>query len=646
MTPDDTSPLHAAFGDLDADAPTRRSRRRSEFPADEPELLEQKPRRRRRWLWWTLGIIGVLILLAAALAVAGLRLADSAVVVRDNLTAAKKVVATVPQLAREQNVEGLDAAAAEIRSHTAAALTATDDPLWSFVEQVPVVGQNLAAVRKTTAAADILVEQAMPTAVQLLQSVDLDHLAVVDGRIDLEPYKAALPLIPALREAVASAQGQVSDINRADLIPQVDDAIGELLDVLDQAAPALDTAEHLLPVGLDVLGQAGQRKYLLVFQNTAEVRALGGNPASLALLTVDNGAIALPDQSDSTELAYDERVQTNLPLPAEMVNFYEWDFVPYMQNYTRTPDYPTAAMMLADIWQQSTGDVLDGVISVDPTALGYLLSAVGPVTLPDGVEMNADNAATVLLKDAYDKYGDLPSAFLDRYFAASAASVFDKVSSGAGKPEDLLTALTRGIHDHRILLWMTRENEQAMSAELGADGRFVPDNSQTAQVGVFVNDAGYSKLEYYLSQSIDVTADTCATGDGPATISTTLTLTSAVPTSGLSTYTLNGRGSRLGVSRETIILDVAYFAPPGADSITVDPAEGDFGLDRSGVEQGRSARSIAIGLEPGQTRSFTFTSTLPRAAVGAAGAPAAVDVRHTPLVGETPISIHEATCAG
>lgn len=627
-------------------APTARRRdARLSSSEDLTELLDtgSVPTNARKrtgiWIWpWILLIIFVgFLALAGSLAFGAKHIADHAFIVRDELMAARAVVATIPGLATAKDTAGLEAAAAELTQHADKALAETDDPIWNLFEQIPVVGENLSAVRKTTAAAHILVEQAMPPAIELLGVVDISRFGLKDGRVDVSAYQAALPMIPALREAVSAAQAQVADINYDNLVPQVDEAISELTGVLSQAEPVLDQAEKVLPVALAVLGQNEPRNYLLMFQNNAETRATGGNPASLAMLHIENGAISLPAISNSTDL---ENLDAGVPLPAEMLALYESDTTAHMQNFTRTPDFPTSAQMMSSLWQREIGGTIDGAISLDLPALQSLLAVSGPVTLTNGDVLDKDNAAKLLLVDVYARFN---SEEQDAYFADAVAHVFTQVTSGSGTPAALLDALNATVKTHHAMVWFTRPDEQAMAVDLGASGTFVPDNTKVAQVGIFLNDAGYSKLEYYLTSAVKVTADTCKAGDGPATITTSITLTSAVPSAPLTDVVLTARGPRFGVPSDTIITDVVFFAPVGGQITGSDPGKGDWPrLDRSGVEQGRAAESISIGIPRGESRTVTFTAFVDRASLGDPGSP--VDVRTTPMLGETPITIEQTSC--
>ena len=60
------------------------------------------------------------------------------------------------------------------------------------------------------------------------------------------------------------------------------------------------------------------------------------------------------------------------------------------------------------------------------------------------------------------------------------------------------------------------------------------------------------------------------------------------------------------------------------------------------MEQGRAAESITIGIPRGESRTVTFTSFVDRASLGDPGSP--VDVRTTPMLSETPITIEQTPC--
>ena len=78
------------------------------------------------------------------------------------------------------------------------------------------------------------------------------------------------------------------------------------------------------------------------------------------------------------------------------------------------------------------------------------------------------------------------------------------------------------------------------------------------------------------------------------------------------------RSPRYGGSNTTMLMDVLYFAPPGAtiSGLSALGAGDADGLDRSSTEDGRSAQSIAVMIDKGQTRTVSYTSTLPEGVAG------------------------------
>ncbi len=69
-------------------------------------------------------------------------------------------------------------------------------------------------------------------------------------------------------------------------------------------------------------------------------------------------------------------------------------------NLTMAPDFPSVASVAAELFPQSGGRPVDGVILMDPFVLQTLLQYTGPIDV-EGLErnLNADNAADILLKD-------------------------------------------------------------------------------------------------------------------------------------------------------------------------------------------------------------------------------------------------------
>ncbi|OCG74678.1 DUF4012 domain-containing protein [Microbacterium sediminis] len=587
--------------------------------------------RRRIWPWVTAGVFALVLVVG----IVGAVFAREALSVRDDLMAAKSKVGQITSLVSAGDTEGVQRVAQETLELTARADKTVAGPLWDFAAGVPFVGQNIAAVKSATQATHILVRDAVPVGVRLLETIDPSKLKLEGGGINLDPFEQAQSDLPAITAAFGAAKAKIEPIELDALHPVVSDALRELIEVVDQAAPALEMLEKYLPTLLQMLGKDEPREYMVIFQNNAEIRATGGNPATFNVMQVEAGDVEKRDDWVSAQ-AFNMGISgvQYADMPQETLDLYEWDFARFSQNYSRTPDFPTTAHLFNSLWQNASGEPLDGVISIDPPALARMLTVTGPVTLADGSEINADNAVSMLLFETYERFG-LDGASADAYFADVADRVFEKVTSGDWDPMAMLKALQWGVEEQRIYAWFPREEEQAVSLELGIDGALSSDNEAETQVGVYVNDAAYSKLEYFYSQDVAVTCDTAA-----RTMTTTLTMRNTITDPNLNGYTLGWRNNSLGLPRTTMILDVMYFAPPGSTITGFEPAAGDFdGWDRAGAEKGHPVQSVSVALPMGETRTVSFTSTLPEGELGP------LAVRHAPTVGETPVTI-DASCGG
>ncbi len=591
-----------------------------------------EPRRRRHLVWpWVLGIFLLLLIALAGLTAGGVALASEALEVRDDLEAAKSQLAAVPELVKSGDVAQFDQVSAQVLEQTTRAEETVQGPLWSFASAVPFVGHNIAAVRDATEATHILVRDALPPTFEVLSAVQSDKIRFEGGGFNLDAFRGALAALPAVDAAFSAAQQKVDGIDRDALLPIVDDAIGQVLDVINDTGPLVHNATEMLPTALQMLGDSEPRTYFVMFQNNAEIRATGGNPAAAVLLRVEDGRVSLLGQTSSTTFATGLGGRQYVDLPAETLALYFRDFALYSQNYTRTPNFPTTAALFQGILAE-TGQAIDGVISLDPVALSHMLSVAGPVTV-DGIELNAGNVVDVLLNETYLRF-PADQAPADAFFAAASAAVFTKLVAGNWDPLLMMDAMSTSISEQRLYGWFTRAPEEALAQELGIDGAMETDNAKTTEVGIFLNDHGVGKMQYYLSTSVAVDCNVDA-----RTVTTSITMTNTLDRDDLTTYILSLRTPTYGAPRTSMMLDVLYFAPPGAKVDRVEPASGDVPeFTRASTEGGRNAESIAVLLDRGETRTVSYTSTLPEGDLGP------ISVRHSPTTTSTDVSIAPA-CA-
>lgn len=571
---------------------------------------------RRRWPWVLLGLVVLLVAWVAWLAV-DLRTA------RTELLAAADAVGYL----KADVLAGDDASAEEslaaFQAHASAAAEATTGPHWDLAVRVPVLGPNMEAVRTVAGVIEELAGGPVVTLLDATSLVDPTALAPVEGRVDLAPLVAAAPAVVRADEAVHDAAARLDAVPREDLWPVVDDAFGRAVDQVADLRSSTATAARAVQLLPPMLGADGPRDYLLLVQNSAELRATGGIPGSVLLLHAEDGAVTLTDHRSGASLG-------DLPAPvlelteAELALFGE-DLAADMRDVGFTPDFPRSAEIARAIWQQEVGTDVDGVLATDPAALAQILRATGPVALPRGPVsavagsvLTSDNAVDVLLRAVYAAMPD--PAQHDEFFAATAGSVLGALLGGGAEPAALVDALAVSARQGRLLVWSADPAEQGLLAGTVLAGELRGNAGESPVIGVFLNDGTAAKMDYYLS--VDVVAEpTCLPG-GAREVALSVTLTNTLApdaVAGLPPY-VTGSLATPGEVRTNVLV----YAPTGGAVLDVEVPGQDPGV-LAQVHDGLAMVGRTTALGPGESVTLEATIGVP------ADVPGPVLIRTSPF---------------
>ncbi|WP_371408979.1 DUF4012 domain-containing protein [Micromonospora zamorensis] len=509
---------------------------------------------------------------------------------------------------------------AALQSQSGAARKATGDPSWQLGRRTPIAGDDLDAVRQIAIAIDELARQAFPT----LLRADLTSLVPTGGRLDLARLSDVSAELTRADESVQRTRRDLAAVPAESLVSQVRQALIDLRGEIDRLASltsAGDQGARLLP---PLLGASGPRRYLLVSQNLAELRATGGMFGAYAIMEAENGKVKMGKQGSSASLG---QFTPALKLPAETRAL--WTDLPgiYPADVNLSPHFPTAAALYREMFRRKTGTTVDGVLAVDPVVLSYLLKATGPVLVPGGVPLASEKVVQTLLNDSYQR---LDVRQQDEFFASSAAAVFDAFFKKNVNPRVLLSAFDRAITERRILFWSARPEEQRTFGDSRMAGT-LPEQDTVPTVGVFLNDGSGAKLGYYLRPTANLTVGECRP-DGRRELRLRVTLRSTAPKSGLSESVL---GLGLAGDPYTARTLVSIFSPAGGAVLDarLDGAEAALG---SGTERHRQVATASVDVGPGAERALEVTVLTAKTGVGQA------ELRLTPTASPWTTQVHSA----
>nr|WP_241731798.1 DUF4012 domain-containing protein [Microbacterium ginsengiterrae] len=351
-----------------------------------------------------------------------------------------------------------------------------------------------------------------------------------------------------------------------------------------------------------MLGADGPRNYLLIFQNNAEWRSLGGIVGAMVLVHTENGKISLESQASSSDFTrYDEPV---VPMTDDEIRLFSERPASYVQNVTLMPDFTRDAPIIEAMWERETGIAIDGVLSLDPVALSYLLDATGPIALPTGDELTSDNAVQLLLNEVYLRYED--PAEQDAFFAVAAASVFDALTDGGVDPATLVAALSRAGEEDRLMVWNAVPEEQAILDGTTLQGVRAPLDAGTTDFGVYLNDGTGSKMDYYMQA--DAGAEWCTPGE--ATLRVTLRNNAPADAANLPSYITGG--GNFGVPPGEVQTVSYIYLPAGAELVSATLAGSEESAPLGGgMDDGRQVLTWTTQLAPGAELSLDVTVTAP-----------------------------------
>jgi hypothetical protein len=330
-------------------------------------------------------------------------------------------------------------------------------------------------------------------------------------------------IVPALRaghaEFVAAQQDAVQAAAALSLMPARtgDDKLDRARKQLLHYLPGLQLGSTWLALMPRLLGDGRPSRYLLAWQNPAELRATGGFIGASDLITLHEGAmthrfagrVPLPREIDSIPL----------PLP-EALYTPETYWIFCDSNWS--PDFPLSARLERWFYGEDTGQWADGVIDYVDTATPDILRVTGPVYLP-GYNRWVDAGNVTALAQHYinGRYkGPVHQGPSDnirkQFFNAVMQALLRRLQAlpldrWPALGNTLLHAITR----RDIQLYDTRPAVQAAIVATGADGRIehpagdylyvVDDNRSYNKLNPYVREAATQQVSIRPDFSLDET---------------------------------------------------------------------------------------------------------------------------------------------
>lgn len=319
--------------------------------------------------------------------------------------------------------------------------------------------------------------------------------------------------IPHLKEA----DRLLSKID-TDMIPEEQRAT--FLSVQEQLPTlisSLSEFDELSTLAAHILGADTTQRYLLIFQNNAEIRPTGGFMGSFAEVKVRNGILeqmSVPGGGtyDLQGLLQQSRIA---PEPLQLLSA-RWEF----QDANWFPDFPTSARQIIEFYRDAGGPSIDGVIAINATYVADLIGLLGPIEMENyGRTIDQENflfEAQKIVEFEYNKTINKPKQFIGDL----APKLIERALEGEAKRFlTLIDHLSKGLAEKDIQLYFSDEETQRQILTHGWSGSMIQTPGDYLMI---VNtNLGGGKTDAVIEEKVDVQIEIAQDGS----ITNTVTLT-------------------------------------------------------------------------------------------------------------------------
>jgi hypothetical protein len=508
-------------------------------------------RRRRRRTRVGLLAIGVVIVLAVLAVLPALGAKTKLETGKDELVLARDLLLA-------GDVDGAQAAFGRAEAAFDAARGFARSPVLRATGLVPLFGRSTDALEVLAQAGGA----AASAGAELTGGVEalpegIASLAPAGGRLPVEAIAALEPAVASAREELDGALADLEALPTSFLLGPIAEARDQAIAEIGRATDVAHAADALTTALPELIGSDRERRYFVGAQATAELRGTGGLIGAYTILRASDGGLVMEPMRSIHALPDLPPNQAPPPPPGFGEPYARFGGPGFWRNLNMGPDAPTAAAMIEALYEQVTGEHVDGVILVDAQTLAEMLQATGPVTSPTiDRTLEASTVVDYLTNEAYLEFGS--EAERKRVLGAAVLAVWTRFLEGS-QPIAAFQALADAAAGGHLILHSADPEVQADLEAAGIAGAWTAPTDGNL-FGVSVSNADGTKVDYYVHR--EDRYEVRLAPDGSAAVDSTTSFANDAPVGAEPSYVLGpypGTGLGVGDSRSF----VATYCAPG-----------------------------------------------------------------------------------
>lgn len=244
----------------------------------------------------------------------------------------------------------------------------------------------------------------------------------------------------------------------------------------------------------------GQHRYLVLFQNSHELRATGGFMGSYAQVELNSGQIAEIKVQDIYEP--DGQFQGYVAAPPGVSEYLSSGQGLRLPDANWQPDFPSSAQTILNYFALGNKQAVDGVVAINLTVAEKLLTITGDLYLPDyQVTVTADNLAEVARadRDQFFPGSQAKPHFLSALFTQLKLRLEQLTPT---QQRAVARLVTDSIATKDLQFYSTNEQLQALFHQYDASGEMNQLHSEGAYLFLVESNVGINKANQQVTRQV------------------------------------------------------------------------------------------------------------------------------------------------
>jgi hypothetical protein len=335
------------------------------------------------------GVLGALLLiwLVGALVSAYLGVYRESLSGRRDLLASMDAISHLPPGRETAQLEGAGRTAAAAARHFHTANDNLDHhPLFSIAARTPLKPQvqGMRGLNAMGAHAALALEAGTKAGANFFRAEG--SAAKEPGPRLVKALEEGGPVMNQIAAELGAIQAERARLDLRSLWPPLHTPVAQADAAIAKAAPLVTDYPFWRDAILGLLGADRPRTYLVLNQDSAELRGTGGFIGSIGFLRVNRGQLGDFELRDvySFEDYYQRGPNKGHPKYVEppaalkqLISIHTWA----LRDGNWSPDFPTTAEQIRFFLKHELNMTVDGVIGIDPYLLERLLTLTGPIRL-------------------------------------------------------------------------------------------------------------------------------------------------------------------------------------------------------------------------------------------------------------------------